>query len=337
MQSPQLARTCMLLGIGLFTVLALSGPARAQAPVLPASPEPLQQGAPQQPSSLAAVRFAEGTALFKQWHFDKAEEKFREALGHWEHPLIHLYLSRALEKQGRLVEAHEALQQTLRPGAEALPPEDVQVAEELHKSLESRLAQIEVRCDVLGAEVFLDGESWFTAPGRQRRMISAGQHVLIARKPGYFPVTEPVSLIPGKQTRLVLRMTEDVIHVERRWQTWQPRVVSFTGVAVSLAGGLFLWQARNSYAAIHRELDACEPDLPCDGSSRQRLDGSIRNERIGTGALITGGTILAAGLAGMLLNLPRTRRSEPTGALENLDIAPIVSSDTAGVSARIKF
>jgi hypothetical protein len=327
----------MLPGLGLFALLALSSPALAQQPASPAPPDVTQPPAPQPHSPLAAALFAQGTARFKQWRFDEAEEKYREALTHWEHPIIHLYLSRALEKQGRLVEAHQALQQALHPGVELLPADDVQVAEDLQTSLESRLAQIEVSCDVPGAEVFLDGAPWFTAPGRQRRMMGAGQHVLIARQPGYFPVAEPVSLLPGKQTRVVLRMTADLVHVERRWQPWQPWTVAGTGIAMSLTGGLFLWQARNDYATIQRELDACTPEIACEKIPHRRLDGSVWKERIGTGALITGGAILATGLVGTLLNLPRTRRSEPAGGVEDLDIAPIVSGDTAGISARIRF
>ncbi len=342
MQRRRPARACMLLGL---TLLVLSGPAHAQQAALPAAPDatesPAAPDAKQPPaaepaSQLAAERFAEGTTLFKQWRFDEAEQRFREALTHRDHPLIDLYLSRALEKQGRLIEAHEALQPALRPGVEPLPPEDVQVAENLRKSLESRLAQIEVSCDEPGAEVFLDGEPWFTAPGRPRRMITAGQHVLMARKPGYFPVAEPVSLIPGKQTHVVLRMTADVVHVERRWKLWQPRTVASAGIVTSLAGGLLLWEARRDYGAIERDLHGCVEKPSCAISSG-RLDPAEWKERIGTGALVVGGSALAAGLAGMVLNLPRSWRSEPVRGLEDLDITPILSGDTAGISARFRF
>lgn len=337
--------TCTLM------VLALRGPARAQpepdiTPPVTADDSP--ERLPSAPQRRAAALFAEGTALFKQWRFDEAEGKYREALAHWEHPIIHLYLSRALDKQLRLVEAHATLQQAMRQAQSQaqgqaqsherplLSPEDVQVAEELQKSLESRLAQVEVHCEVPGAEVSLDGEPWFTAPGRQRRMIGAGQHVLIARKPGYFPVTEPVSLIPGKQTRVVLRMTADVVHVERRWQPWQPWAVAGTGVAMSIAGGLFSRQARNDHAAFERAVAGCEQAI-CVQVPTRRRDIGERNDAIGTTALITGGAILAAGLAGVLINLPRFRRSEPTSREVELDLAPLVTGDTAGVSARIQF
>jgi tetratricopeptide (TPR) repeat protein len=329
MQRPHPVRACTLLGLALF---ALSGPARAQQP---AAPDATQPPAAQYRLLQADERFAEGARLFKQWRFDEAEQKFREALIHWEDPLIHLYLSRALEKQGRLVEAHEALQPALRPGVESLPPEDVQVAEDLRQSLESRLAQIEVSCDVPGAEVSLDGEPWFTAPGRQLRMITAGQHVLIARKAGYFPVTEPVSLLPGKQTRIVLRMTADVVHVERRWQPWQPWAVAGSGFAVSLAGGLFLWQARSDYGDFRKGLAACKRE-PCDPITLRPRDSGVWKEYLGTGALITGGTVLVTGLAGVLLNQSRTRRSEPARGVE-LELAPLISGDTAGISIGIRF
>jgi hypothetical protein len=325
--------TCTLV------VLTLCAPAWAQpGPDItpPAPSSDLSDILPIDPPQRAAALFGEGTALFKQWRFDEAEEKYREALTHWEHPIIQLYLSRTLDKQLRLVEAHATLQQALRRGRTLLSPEDIQVAEVLQQSLESRLAQIEVHCDVPGAEVSLDGQPWFTAPGRQRRMIGAGLHVLIARKPGYFPVTEPVSLIPGKQTRIVLRMTADAVHVERRWQTWRPWAVAGTGIAVSLAGGLFWWQARSDYTAFENAVSGCQEAI-CARVPTRRRDIGERNDALGSTALITGSAVLAAGLAGVLINQPSTRRSEPSGREVEIDLAPLVSGDTVGISAHIEF
>jgi hypothetical protein len=302
----------------------------------PAPGEDAPEPTPNSPARRTEALFAEGAELFKQWRFDEAEQKFREALAYREHPVIFLYLSRTLDKQHRLVESHTTLMQALRRDRALLSPEDVQVADDLQTSLESRLAQIEVSCDVPGAEVSLDGEPWFTAPGRPRRILGAGQHVLIARKPGYFPVTEAVSLIPGKRTRLVLRMTADIVHVERRWQPWQPRTVAGAGVAMSLAGSLLLWQASSDYAAIRHELEKCG-ESSCSPISIHRNDRAAWKERIGTGALIVGGTALAAGVAGMLLNLPRFRHSEPGRGLEALDIAPMLTGAIASISVRIGF
>lgn len=334
MQHRHIARACMMVGL---VVLILSSRARAQQPALPAEPDATQPLAAQEPALMAEERFAEGARLFKQWRFDEAEQKFREALTYLEHPLIHLYISRALEKQGRLVEAHEALQPALRPGVEPLLPEDVQMAEDLQQSLESRLAQIEVSCDVRGAEVSLDGEVWFTAPGRPRRMIGAGQHVLVARKAGYFPVAEPVSLLPGKQSRVVLRMTADVVRIERHWRPWQPWAVAGVGFATSLAGGLLLRQAASDYEAFEREAARCDQEISCPQVATRRRNTGARNDMLGTTSLITGGVLVAAGIVGVLLNQPRSHRSEPTGHGMKIDFAPLVSGETAGLSARIQF
>jgi hypothetical protein len=327
------ACTCTLVTI------ALCGQAHAQpepAPGPPATSEDSPERPPFSPSRRAEALFAEGAALFKQWRFDEAEQKFREALTHREHPLIHLYLSRALDKQLRLVEAHAVLMQALRQEHARLSPEDVQVAEDLQASLESRLSQIEVFCDEPGAEVSLDGEPWFTAPGQPRRMITAGQHVLIASKPGYFPITESVALIPGKQTRVVLRMTVDVVHVYRPWRLWQTWAVAGIGIAMSLTGGVLLLQAEKDYAAIQVELNTCTPNI-CEPVPPRRLESAEWKERIGAGALITGGTIVAAGLTVVLIKLGRTRRSKPSPGVEDLDILPMMSGDTAGISARLRF
>jgi hypothetical protein len=50
---------------------ALSGPAQAQQPALPTAPDATQPPAAQAPPS-GRRALAEGTALYKQWHFDKA-------------------------------------------------------------------------------------------------------------------------------------------------------------------------------------------------------------------------------------------------------------------------
>jgi tetratricopeptide (TPR) repeat protein len=324
-----------------LVLVALALCARAHAQPGP-DPGPAVAGeqaparAPDSPARRAEALFAEGAELFKQWRFDEAEQAFREALAHREHPAIVLYLSRTLDKQHRLVEAHAALMQALRRNRALLSPEDVQVANDLHASLESRLAQLEVSCDVPGAEVSLDGEPWFTAPGRQRRMVNAGQHVLVARAPGHFPVTEAVSLIPGKQTRLALRMTADVVHVDRRWSAWQPWAVTGAGVAVSIAGGLLRREARQDHEAFERAVTACK-EATCSQVPTRLRDTGERNDALGTAALLTGGAVLVTGLVGVLMNQPRTWRSEPTGRELELELAPLISGDTAGLSARFSF
>jgi hypothetical protein len=328
MQCHRIVHGCAFLILGLV----LSESARAQPPAPPQARQEVDPDARRK----ADVLFTKGSELFQQWQFVHAEAKYREALTHWEHPVIYLYLSRTLEKQGHLESAYAVLQQALQRDPDLLSPDDHQVAEELRTSLESRLAQIEVHCDTAGAEILLDGVSWFTAPGPQRKMIRAGQHVIIARKSGYFQVTEVATLLPGKQTRVEIRMSVDEVRLERRWQPWQPWTVVVGGVSTSLLGGLLLRQAMDDYAAMREDLTRFCGYLVCQPVSTRRQDSGAWKDAIGTGMLIAGGAAAVIGLAGVYLNQPQSHRSEPASDVK-LDFAPMVSGAGAGVAARIEF
>jgi hypothetical protein len=312
--------------------LALATPARAK----PSAPPAVRKQSPPTAQKKAEALFAQGSQLFQQWQFVHAEEKYREALTHWEHPIIYLYLSRTLEKQGHLEGAYETLQQALGQDSNLLSHADKQVAEELRTNLESRLAQIEVHCADAGAEVLLDGVPWFTAPGPHRKMIRPGQHVIIARKAGYFQVTEVATLLPGKQTRVELRMSVDEVRVERRWHPRTPWIVVSGGVATSLLGGLLVRQAMNDYAAVREDLTRFCGYYVCQPVSTRRRDSGGWKDAVGSGMLVAGSAAAVIGLAGVLLNQPHSYRSEPASDVK-LDFAPLVSGAGAGVSARFEF
>lgn len=330
MKRHPIAHGCAAFVLGL----ALSSLARAQSPAPPKAP-PAQAADPDAQEKADAL-FSEGSTLFEQWQFVHAEQKYREALAHWEHPVIYLYLSRALEKQGHLEGAYETLEQALHRDPELLSPEDAEVAEELRTGLESRLARIEVHCAEAGAEVLLDGVPWFTAPGRLRKMIRPGQHVVIVRKPSYFPVTEVATLLPGKQTRIEIRLSVDEVRVERRWQPGTPWMVVGGGAATSLLGGLLLRQAMNDYAAFEKALIPCDGQLSCNQVSIQRRDSGAWKDTVGTSLLIVGSATAVIGVAGVLLNQPHSYRSEPMDDVK-FDFAPLAFVDGAGFSARISF
>jgi tetratricopeptide (TPR) repeat protein len=328
MKSYSVIPSCVSVILGL----ALSTPARAESP----TPPRISQEAVPDGQERAEALFAEGSTLFEQWQFVHAEQKYREALTHWEHPVIFLYLSRTLEKQGHLESAYETLQEALRRDPALLSSEDAQVAKELRTGLESRLAQIEVHCAEAGAEVSIDGVPWFTAPGPQRKMLRPGQHVIITKKAGYFPVTEVATLLPGKQTRVEVRLSVDEIRVERRWRLRTPWMIVGGGAVTSLLGGLVLRQAMNDYAAFGKALEPCQGQFSCNQISTQRHDSGAWKDTVGTSLLIAGSAAALLGAAGVLLNQPRSYRSEPAEGAK-FDFAPLVSGDGAGISALITF
>lgn len=204
---------CLYLvhGVAVLVLTAITWPGlvRAQPSTQP-PPVAWQQAGPEARQRADAL-FAEGSSLFRQWQFAPAEARYREALEHWQHPLVYLYLSRTLEKLGDLAGAYEALQQAMRQQPPPFSAPDLRLAEELRARLESNLARIEVRCEQEGAEVFFNGAFWFIAPGQQYQMARAGHHVITARKQGYAPVTLPVTLTAARLTRVELRVAPDDI------------------------------------------------------------------------------------------------------------------------------
>lgn len=328
MKRSRLVRGCAVFVLGLLVPSVL---ARAEPP----APEDRSRPGPEA-RQIAEALFAEGGTLFQQWQFAQAEEKYREALTHWEHPAIFLYLGRALEKQGHLEQAYAMVLEARRAGPVQLLPEDRQTAEELQKELESRLAQISVQCDQADAEILLDGQPWFRGPGRQRRITRPGQHLLVARKEGYFTVTEVVALVPGKQTEIQIHMSEDKLRSERRWQRRTPWFIAGAGLGVSVFGGQFILRAKGDYDRFREALVRCERKGTCAQISTRERDSSVKREMFGTGFLIVGSAILAAGLTGVLLNQPRFHRSEPANRVD-IEVTPLISGNTAGISAEIRF
>lgn len=173
-----------------------------------------QQASPADQQAAESL-FAEGSHLFKQWRFAEAEERYRAALTHWNHPLVYFYLSRTLEKQGDLVSAYEMLLEALSHEPVPLPATDLRLALALRDELESRLASLEVHCEQADTEVLLDGELWFRGPGQRQRMAHPGLHVLVARKVSFAPITRAVTLQPGMEARVELRLSLDEGNVAR--------------------------------------------------------------------------------------------------------------------------
>ncbi len=319
---------------------ATSAPADPAQP-LATEPAPAEDAKPD-PHAAAAALFAEGSRLFTQWRFAQAEAKYRAALEHSDQATIRLYLARAREKQGALVEAHAELTRALAAPAGAMTPHDAKLALDLRDSLMERLAEVEASCDTDGAEVYLDGEPWFVGPGRQTKIVRPGQHVIIARKRGYFPITEPVSLLPGRHTQVKVTMAIDEVQFERRWQPWKPWAVAATGVTLALAGGGLVRAAARDYDSVRSQLASCQPSVTCEPISTQAQDSGLLKQRVGSGLLIAGGVLAALGGVAVAFNQPRARRTELGGGveLELSGFSPLAPSQTgggltAGISLRL--
>ncbi|WP_428263553.1 hypothetical protein [Haliangium sp.] len=316
------------------TLVAGVGPVHAQEAA--EAPAPGGLTVDTEARARAATLFAEGSAAFENFRFVQAEGKYRESLEHWEHVVTYLYLSRTLDQQMRPVESYRALQQALARGREALPTEEREQADALAVKLRGQLAELEARCDEPGAQVLLDGEPWFVGPGQRRQVVRPGQHVIISSKDGHYRVTEAIALLPGRTTKVELRMSVDEVRTVRRWQPWLPWATAGLGATGTATGVLLRSLAARNLSTFRQELSSCERAPSCPQVDTAPRGRGVVQERVAAVSIIGGSAVLVAGLAGVLLNLPRLERSEDRGGVQ-LELLPEMSPSSAGISALLRF
>ncbi|WP_433936613.1 hypothetical protein AB3662_18235 [Sorangium cellulosum] len=319
----------LLLPIALVAVCA--APARAQAPL-----PPWHQGVSEERKQRAQSLFDEARELHRRMMLAEARAKYEEALAFWEHPELRLYLGRALRSIGLPLLAHESLRLSLRWGPGSLDAELEQEARAALRALvERELASIEIRCDEPGAVVLMDGQPWFVGPGAGRRMVMPGEHVITARKNGYFTVVKPVVVLAGKEASGQLALSVDTVVTRQRWAAWIPWATLGAGAALGVAGGVLAWRAdvdhTTNQGRIEKRCDPwCEPlDLAADRDS-------VLENRLAIGAFVVGGATVITGTALLFMNRPQSIRTEDRGGVR-VEFRPAVSLDAARLSARFVF
>ncbi|XXX78394.1 hypothetical protein WMF30_06445 [Sorangium sp. So ce134] len=328
------------MALPLCAVLLGVHVAPARADEQPPTP-PWHQGVPEERKQKAEQLFQEGRVLHRSAILAGARAKYEEALRYWEQPELRVYLGRVLMGSGLPLLAYENLQKALKWGPGALEPRlEAEARASMSELMRRELAVIEIRCDEPGAAVLLDGKPWFVGPGAARRLVLPGEHVVTARKKGYYPVAKPVVVLAGKRASGTLRLSADATITERRWQAaWAPWAVVGAGGALALLGAGLTWQANVHHGEAERELQgafrrACGPE--CAPSDGRAYDRGLLENRIAIGAFVAGGAALIAGGVLVTMNWPRSYRTDDRGDVE-IELAPAVSDSAAGLSTRISF
>lgn len=321
----------------LITMIFLAGTATAQAQPQPEL-RPWERDVSAEDRRAAETLFDQAVELHEQLLRDQAVARYEEALSRWENPHIRWNLALVTMDMGQYLLAHEHLERALSWGPEAFDPPDWEKITGMRQTLlRQHLAVIEARCDQPDAELALDGKPWFRGPGAARRVVLPGEHVITARKPGYFPLARSIVLPAGTQGAVTVAMSVDGIFEKRRWAPWKPRAVLSGGLALGITGVGLYGDARWQLDAARAELAArCDGKLICDPATPSAYRRSRWGHRIATGAMATAGTAVAAGVVLLFINHPRAYRTENRdGGM--FQLVPIASPDTAGVSARLRF
>jgi hypothetical protein len=274
-----------------------------------AGDRPWASGVSASEQKVALDLFKEGNVSLKEPNFARAVQKYREALSHWDHPAIHYNMALALLNLDQPVETHEHFSAALKYGAAPLDADKFEQATRYKKLLEKELAGVDIRCNMEGATVKLDGKVLYTAPGRYTGLTTAGPHSIVATKEGY--ITNELSLpLPAGETKvfeLNLMTTDDLTEYRRLWPTYVPYAVLIAGVAIAAAGAaLHIGAAQASYKSFDNQVAMCAATHPALGctltpeleSQRQRADilqgAGIAGYAVGAALVVTGAVLLYA-------------------------------------------
>jgi tetratricopeptide (TPR) repeat protein len=146
------------------------------------------------PREVAATHYARGTELASQGLYEAALEQFNDAYKVSPHFAVLYNIGQAEMALGRPLEAIEALTKYLRDGADQVP---LSRREQVHAQiglLESRLAELSIIADRVGADVRVDGKEVGRTPLFQPIRLAAGLHTVSASVPDGGQLTREVPL-----------------------------------------------------------------------------------------------------------------------------------------------
>jgi hypothetical protein len=304
--------------------------------------DPWEVGTTSEQRQKAREIMAEGNRLIRMPLFAQAAAKYREALSHWDHPVLHYNLAVAQLNLAQIIDAYRSFERSMRHGPEPLGQDKYDQAKEYLTVLEARLARIEVVCEIAGAEVLLDGEPLFTGPGTREELVSPGRHQLVASKPEHVPDTRQIAVSAGERVRHVLapRSVDEVARRERRWTAWKPWTAVAAGAGL-IAGAAYLdWASSRGFERFDQAFEA-NTDCLLRGCRVYEISAlaaqrntAKKQQQAAMGLYAAGGAALAIGATLIYFNRERLVHR---GEERRISINPVLAPDSAGVGLGVSF
>lgn len=350
-RSQRTAVRAVVAAIAAMSMLSVGVPGALAQPADPPEGEaepiekPWAKGVPAAERSIATGLFKEGNGLLRDSFFVQAVEKYTEALSHWDHPSIHYNLAIALINVDKPLEVNMHLDKSLAYDAAALSPEELDLARSYKKLVTAQIVEITVTCDLPGAQVFIDGKEAFVAPGKDTRLVVAGEHTFSASKKGY-ETTAVTRAMPGgtpQTVELDLFRPEDLVRYKRKVAPWLPWAVAGGGFAVIAIGGLLHASALGDFDDFDSSVAACEEEtqMACEITADQAgmRDGGATKQTIAVVGYVVGAAALVSGVVLVLINRPKPYRidREQAARAKGMAVLPVLGPDQVGVSAAFRF
>jgi len=197
--------SCML---AVSTAFAAGDPAPSPSPGTAAKPGEVTQEKGD-PKKRAKEHFATGLKFYEDGDYSLALIEFERAYSYVPDFRVLYNIGQVSIQLARYARAAQALQQYLASGGNKIPAARIAAVQSDLKMLENRTAHLTVKCNVEGAEVYLDETLLGKTPMDEPILVDAGEHRIMVQRPGYLTRSEPLVLAGRDESTLQLDLTEE--------------------------------------------------------------------------------------------------------------------------------
>jgi hypothetical protein len=199
---------------------------------------------------------------------------------------------------------------------------------------------LHVACAEAGAEVMLDGQLLFVAPGEKTLRLLPGAHSLVARKAAFLDSSRALQLPPGHRTDeelTMLSLASLPTRTVRRWQAWKPWALFGAGLVVAVVGVPLIVDAKSNYDRFDHAIatscpNGCAPGaLPT--SAVEARDRASAENGAAIAMFAAGGIVAASGVVLLILNQPHAEMKRPP----SIAWTPQLGRSSVGLSASLRF
>ncbi len=198
----------------------------------------------------AKERFDNGVILFKAGNYEGALVEFEAAYEAQPHFAVRYNIGITLYKLHRYLEAYVELEAYLLEGGSGIDEERQVEVQETLKALKKFVGVLEVRCEVEGARLIVEGEEQegLTVP------LNVGVYVIGVEAEGYEAYSKKIALLSGERLSLDVELVEKkkappppkrkTIH---RGFFWSGLAVTGVLTATAVLTGVLAWKEKERY------------------------------------------------------------------------------------------
>ncbi len=273
----------------------------------------------------AREHFQRGVDFYKEQSFDAALAEFTRAYELAANYRVLFNLGQVQLERHDYVAALRSFRSYLDAGGADIPEQRREQVERDVSTLKTRVAELQIKCDVDGAEVLIEGVSAGTTPVSALVLNPGVVHVSV-RKPGYASETRSLTLAGSEAKELAISLhAEGSARGESSGKpvasapppsapaaaerTHAPVWVSLAITGAFAAGaGVFALRTHSANTALDRELDTYPGSAGRISDARSTLKG----DALATD-LLSGGALIAAGFTLYFAVSSSEQSTQPAG------------------------